>query len=56
MGSRAQEGLAFETSPIVTKRKEEVTKVAGLEELGVWSCGGKMRKFLCNIFSFPKEI
>lgn len=31
MGSRAQEeGLAFETSSIVTKRKEMVTKVAGL--------------------------
>lgn len=30
MGPRAQEGLAFETSSIVTKRKEGVTKVAGL--------------------------
>lgn len=36
MGSRAQEeGLAFETSSIVTKRKEGVTKVAGLRGRGV---------------------
>lgn len=49
MGSRAQEEeLEFEISSIVTKRKEEVTKVAGLEGWGVGGfCGGKMR-FLCN--------
>lgn len=58
MGSRAQEeGLEFEISSIVTKRKEGVTKGAGL---GGWRvggfCGGKMRRFLCSIFSFPREV
>lgn len=60
MGSRAQEGLAFETSSIVTKMKEMVTKVAGLgvrgRRGGCVSDGGKMKKFLCNIFYFPREI
>lgn len=50
MGSRAQEEeLEFEISSIVTKRKEEVTKVAGLGGWGVGGfCGGKMRRCLCN--------
>lgn len=30
-----------------------VTQVDGLE---VGSCGEKMRKFVCSVFSFPGEI